>query len=348
MSLGSGVVFPDRQHCELAYGAGNCTELEDGTWTATSSLAGPVLTAPEGTGQDFIDQESCEIVFGAANCYLAPNGYWYPNSILKTLVPKTQASTIDWDPLSWGKSALSDASGIFAPVYKWVLKQVVAAVSLVENDISKAYHYVNSRLGGVENTISHLAGQINSVIGGLPHDLTSTLDGVRHDVASWIDTAVKPIEADVDTTIKDAKGIGHDAEHYADTAIAAFEKDVLRPVENELRHLIHDAESEADHAWHVWYKDIWAPALHDLREAEHNAAKAVYFIDHSALDAIHLIDECWDWLLWFAKNPLRAFEQLPADALRQLTTGKLSGQADTVTAGFGGLVTELDKVYPDD
>jgi hypothetical protein len=85
-----------------------------------------------------------------------------------------------------------------------------------------------------------------------------------------------------------------------------------------------------------------------IHEAEHDAKKAISFIDHSALDAIHIVDECWDWLEWMAKNPAKALEELPPKALAELTKGKLSSEADTITSGWAGLTKELDKKFPND
>jgi hypothetical protein len=302
----------------------------------------------ETTGPGFPDEATCELAYGKGNCVKGKDGGWYLNALDAANNLSPPAPGIDWDPISWGKSALSDITGVFGATERWVMKQIVKAASLIENDIAKVYGYIASRFGGVENTISHLAGEINSTIRGIPHDITSTLADLRHDIAADVDAAVSGIKRGAGDVEGGVKALEHDAEHYADTAIADFKRDVLDPLERDLRRAIHDATSEAEHAWHVWYKDIWAPALHDLREAEHDAHKAVYFIDHSALDAIHLIDETWDFLSWVAKNPLKALEAFPAKMLSELTAAKLESQGTTITSGWAGLTKELDKKFPND
>ena len=172
---------------------------------------------------------------------------------------------MDWDPISWLKSALGDVTGPLGKIEKWTLKQIAKAAALVENDDHKLSDYVDAHVGGIENTISHLAGQINNLAAGVGGDVAGAFDATRHEIVSLIDDALHPIESEVDALKRDVPGWAKDAEHYADDALKAFERDVLDPALKELRTAIHTAESDAEHAWHVWYKDIWAPALHDLR-----------------------------------------------------------------------------------
>ena len=299
-------------------------------------------------GVGFPDEQTCEIAWGKGHCVKGKDDAWYLNALYAAKEASPKAPGIDWNPLSWGKSALSDVFGSTGNIEKWVIKQIVKAASLIENDVHKVYSYIASRFGGVENTISHLAGQINSVIGGIPHDIASTFAELRHDVASDVDAAVKEASKGMGSVEGGLKSIVHDAEHYADNAVSAFERDVLRPLEHDLRRAIADVDSEAKNSWHIWFKDIWGPADKMIHEAEHDAKKAISFIDHSALDAIHIVDECWDWLEWMAKNPAKALEELPPKALAELTKGKLSSEADTITSGWAGLTKELDKKFPND
>ena len=247
-----------------------------------------------------------------------------------------------------GSVGSSDVTGPLGAIQRWVIKQIAKAAGLIENDISKAADYVAGRFGGIENTISHLAGEMNHIVASAGGDVSRLWDHARKDVDGWIHDAIGDALAVKGAIWNDLKSWGHDAEHYTDNAVSAFHRDVLRPVENGLHAAIHDAEHVAEDAWHVWYKDIWGPADKIIHDAEHDAHKAVYWIDHSGLDAVHLVEKCWDFLEWVALNPARALESLPRKALAELTTGKLSGDADTITSGWSGLVTELEKVFPDD
>src|SRR5208282_4882785 len=122
-------------------------------------------------------------------------------------------------------------------IEKWVIRQIVKAASLIENDIAKVYGYIASRLGGVENTISHLAGQVNALA----------------------DRAGKDLSGDVGKLGKDAEGWVADTEHYADSAVKTFERDVLDPALRELRTAISDAEKVSKAALSTFERDVVKP-----------------------------------------------------------------------------------------
>ena len=280
------------------------------------------MTAPTELG--FPDQETCERAYGPGKCVQGEYGSWYLRALTVAKEPAPAAPGIDWDPLSWGKSALSDIFGGAGSIEKWVIKQIVKAASLVENDIAKVYGYIASRFGGIENTISHLAGQVNALA----------------------DRAGKDLSGDVGKLSKDAEGWVKDAEHYADDAIKVFTRDVLDPALREIHTAVHDAEKAGKAELSAFERDVVKPIEHDAAEALHDAKKAVSFIDRSGLDAIHIVDECWDWLEWMAKNPAKALEELPAKMLGQLSAAELEEKGTTVTSGWSGLVSELDKKFP--
>jgi hypothetical protein len=273
----------------------------------------------------FIDEQHCEIAYGVGNCFQATDGNWYAKSALVVAIAPTNAPGLDLNPISLVQSALNDLTGPISTVEKWILKQLVKLGSLIGNDITKVYSYLGSRLGGVENTISQLAGQVNALA----------------------DRAGKDLSGDVGKLSKDAEGWVADAEHYADSAVKAFERDVLDPALRDLRTAISDAEKVSKAALSTFERDVVKPIEHDASEALHDAKKAVSFIDHSALDAVHLIDECWDWLLWVAKNPAKAIEELPSKMLGSLTSAQLESQGATITSGWSGLADDLDKKFPD-
>ena len=279
----------------------------------------------EATGLGFPDKQHCELAYGVGKCVQGEYGAWYLNALVPAKEPTPAAPGIDWDPLSWGKSALSDIFGGAGSIEKWVIKQIVKAASLIENDIAKVYGYVASRFGGIENTISHLAGQVNTLAG----------------------KAGRSLEGDVGKLGKDAEGWVKDAENYADSALRVFERDVLDPALRKLHAAVSDAEKASKAALSAFERDVVKPIEHDAAEALHDAKKAVSFIDHSALDAIHIVDECWEWLEWMAKNPAKALEELPAKMLGQLTAAELEQKGATVTSGWSGLLADLERKFPD-
>ena len=294
----------------------------------------------------FLDEQHCEVAFGVGNCFQATDGNWYARSALVTAIAPANAPGLDLNPVSLVQSALHDLTGPVSTVEQWVLKQLVKLGALVSTDLEKAKGYTVQLIDGVGARIDHLAGQVNSVIGGIPHDITAALDELRHDVAADVDAVVKQAsrgQGDIDAGLE---SIVHDSERYTNSVVAEMKRDVIDPLEKDLRRAIHDAESAADHAWHVWYKDIWAPAEHELAEARHDAAEAITFIDHSALDAIHLIDECWDWLERLAHNPLKSLEALPGELRTALPKAWTEAAVEPDTAVIDKVVSWLEEELP--
>jgi hypothetical protein len=299
-------------------------------------------------GDAYESEIACELYNGAGNCWQAADGRWYPVGALGTfLAPVNQPST-NWNPISWAESALSDLTEPVSVPIRWIIKQIVKLGSLISNDIEKVYGYLASRFGGVENTISHLAGQINSVVGTVGGDIDRALTSLRHDVAADVDAAVKPIARGLGDAEAGVGSILRDAEHYADTAVADFHRDVLTPAVNDINTALDDAQKVSAWVWQTFVPQAIAPVVHDASEAHVAASKAIYWIDHGGMDAVHLVEKCWDFLEWVAVNPIRALEELPAKLLPSLTTSVLEGKGTTVLGGFDGLVSELDKVYPDE
>jgi len=226
---------------------------------------------------------------------------------------------IDWNPVSWAKSAWDDITGTVNPIYKWVIKQVAKAIGLVENDIGKVRGYLLGVIHAVGSGVGDLAHDLEKVeqtIGGdIRGDIASALSGAK----GLVKDALGPLESTVSQLHKDVENWIGNAEHAADKALNWFYDHTIRPALHDIEHefdvVHHDIDTAVRDVERYWID----PLKHDVEEALHDAKKAVYFIDHSALDAIHLIDQCWDWLEWLAHNPAGAIESLPKDFLASLT-----------------------------
>lgn len=253
-----------------------------------------------------------------------------------------------WDPLNWVEDALKDANHALRPLEKWVLKQIVKAGNLIWADVRNAFDTATSLADSAWDELRLLSSRIDSLGSSFGGDLTKAWDWLKHEVLALVNDTLAPLKHEWDQLSRDAHNWVHDAEHYTDDVWKWADKHVLRPVENDLRHEMHVIAADADHVWHEWLRHVWAPFEHDLHEVEHDAKKAVYWIDHEGLDVAHLVKRAWDWLEWMAVNPFKAFEELPRDVLKSLSTTALEGYATTVTSGWDGLVAELDKVFPSD
>jgi len=259
----------------------------------------------------------------------------------------SSAGGIDWNPISWATAAWNDAGSIVAPLKKWVIKQIVSAIGFVENDISKAKSFLSSAIQGVGSGFEEVYNQITLLWKDVGSGVDAAIHTVLKEMASLVKDAVNPVIHEIDALSRAAEKLFEAAEHAGEAAINWFYDHTIRPALHDLEAAIHDVEAGADKALHEFDLHVVKPLEHDASEALHDAKKAIYFIDHSALDAIHLIDETWDWLEAFSHHPFKSLEALPGEELAKLTSSGLAGSAQTITSGWTGLIAELDKKFPD-
>ncbi len=294
----------------------------------------------------FLDEQHCEVAYGVGNCFKATDGNWYARSALVTAIAPANAPGLDLNPVSLVQSALHDLTGPVSTVEQWVLKQLVKLGALISTDLEKAKGYTVQLIDGVGARIDHLAGQVNSVIGSIGGDMDRALAGLRHDVAADVDAAVGPVSSALDTARHDIAHWSDVAAHYTDDALTAFNRDVFLPAIHDLNATIDDLQKASAWVWQVFVPQAIAPVGHDASEAQHAASKAIYWIDHSGMDAVHLIDECWDWLEAFAAHPFTELESLPGRIRTALPGAWTEAAAEPATATIDKIVDWLNEELP--
>jgi hypothetical protein len=257
---------------------------------------------------------------------------------------ESSSTPIDWNPVSWAKSAWSDITGvIWNPIKTWVIKVVVKAAGLIENDIDKVRTGLHAATVDLKRELGTLSGEVDKVAGVVGGDVAGGLDALYKEAASLVDAALGPVEAEVDRLAKDGENLAEDALHATDEAINYFWDHVVQPALTELRSLVDDAARAADKAWDDFDRDVLPALRHDVADALNAAHAATSFIDHSALDAIHLIDECWDWLEVLARNPMHEIEALPEEIAGKLSVAWATSAGHEVSDIFTALNEGLSK-----
>jgi hypothetical protein len=255
---------------------------------------------------------------------------------------------IDWNPLHLLKSLLKDATAPLSSIQKWVIKQLVRAAGLIENDIHKLAHAINSHLGGVENTLSFLAGQINNLAAAAGKDVGVSISWLTHEVDTLVGDAVGAAQKSLGALAKDAEGWLHDAESYADSAVSTFDRDVLGPALSGIHRAIHDIEAAPDKVWHDWLKDVWGPTDKVIHTAEVDAHSALHWVEHEGHDIAVLLDKCWDWLVWLGEVPLDVAENLPEQFAKRLPSVLTEAAAKPDKALWDKVIDELERELPHD
>jgi hypothetical protein len=344
--VASGVAFPDKQHCELAYGVGNCVAGPDGTWVG--NVLAPPKASPPATPPlvSFPDQQSCEVAFGAGNCIQGLYGDWFSTEAYQASGLSTLTQGTDWDPISWGKSALSDVTGVFGATERWVMKQIVTAASLIENDITKVWTWLYARFGGVENTISHLAGEINNLILKAPSYVVKGEAWLWNEVNPWIETAVSDVPGLVSTYLNDYNKWTNILDPYIQSALSVFARDVITPLRDEVKKLDPSLYNSVSSDWNQFKTHDLPKLKHDIADAQAVVHNAVYWIDHSGYDIKVLLDDCWEWLEELGKISYQAAKVSPGGLKTALPRAWTTAAAEPDTAAIDKVISWLEEELP--
>jgi hypothetical protein len=267
--------FLDEQHCEVAYGAGNCFQATDGNWYAKSALV--VAIAP--TNAPGLDLNPISLVQSALNDLTGP------------------ISTVE----KWILKQLVKLGSLIGNDITKVYSYLGSRLGGVENTISQ--------LAGQVNALADRAGKdLSGDVGKLSKDAEGWVADAEH----YADSAVKAFERDVlDPALRDLRTAISDAEKVSKAALSTFERDVVKPIEHDASEALHDAKkavSFIDHsaldAIHLidecwdWLEHL---ALHPVKEIEAipaglKAALPSAWTEAAAAPATSEIDKVIDWL----------------------------------------------------
>lgn len=236
-----------------------------------------------------------------------------------------------WDPISWGHeaehlwdTAFGALTSGFDWLKEWVLRVVNLAIANVENDIAD-----------VGAAVGSIAASVDSLVGSVVSDLARGLDAVWNGIAQGVSDAEHFAEQ-----------IGHDAEHYAETAAWAIAHDVADPLWHAAMSGLDALRHEAAHEVDVVVHDVVDPIGHLADDAARWANDAVSWIDHSGMDAVHLVERCWRFLEWVADHPAAALEALPALLERDFVAPVLEDVESSATTVWDELDKSLSELVP--
>jgi hypothetical protein len=215
----------------------------------------------------------------------------------------------DWDPLHWASEAEKDLKGIVKAVWKWVVKECIALGNLVWNDVFNVYKTLTTVTGVIESEVSYLFGQIGSEVGvgvkfikKLIADAVKAAEAGLRDLVSAVDSFAHAVYRDADNWYHDAVGFVIADERW-------WWDHVIDPAIRDVEGAGKDIYKLFDEWWQTIDRDVIRPIEHDASEALSDAKKVLYWIDHGALDAVHLVEACFDFLTYVSDHPLSSLEQ---------------------------------------
>jgi hypothetical protein len=254
----------------------------------------------------------------------------------------------NWNPISWLKDATDEADKIghdLAKIWSWVEREVIKLGDDISGGINDVYNYTDTQLTLLGGAVDALYRDVSKDAGKVGGDITKFIKDGERDIRGWVDDAVHDIEKVGGSLWHDIQAGIRDAERWSDSGLSWFYHHIVLPGEHDLHREIdevgHELTKVGDELWH----DVILKAAHDAEEAYHDAQKALYWIDHAGYDAVRLVEESWDWLERFARNPLESLEGLPKAVVEQMDTSWAKTAAAETTSIWGPIEKELGQVF---
>ena len=148
---------------------------------------------------------------------------------------------------------------------------------------------------------------------------------IGNDVKSFVKAAVRVAERDARGWVNDARHWAAEGFDYVGALISNLRRDAggwidrlrhdaaswvdaaLKWAGNELDRLRHDAASWVDALWH----DVVDPLAR--------------LVEHEVLDAVHVVEKCWDWLVWLGEHTFDELEDMFSHLEEGFTPGEIEG-----------------------
>jgi hypothetical protein len=233
--------FLDEEHCEVAFGKGNCFKATDGNWYAKSAL----LTEIAPSNAPTLDLNPVSLVKSALGDLSGPIST-VEKWVLKQLVKLTSLVSTDLEKAKgYAESLLSPLSNalgwLITEVHGWINEAIAPLKSTwdtVSNNVvgwlHDAAHYADDAINRFHRTV---VDPLATLIQTDQHNLRSGAD------TTWQDFLNGPYAA-LHNVGHDAQRVAHDAEYWVD-------------------HAGHDMKVLLDGCWE-WLEWLGKNSIHDV------------------------------------------------------------------------------------
>ncbi len=253
---------------------------------------------------------------------------------------------IDWNPLSWLRSAQHVALASFDDVKKWVL----AVVKDAAHGLTVAFDDIVSGVSsGIDDAVNLSWALYHDAVSGVTYAVGQVANGVGY-ILSEAENYALGLYHDA---LAAANYIGQQAQAAA-TAEWHVLYDTIMPLWHEyLAPVYHFMAHYADDVWHIidwWWQHIDMPILDGIRHvadmARHDAASAGDWIVHVGDDVAHLVFKAEDWLIWMGEHTITDLEHLPGDVANLFSLSGIMYFVTSSVESTNTTVTDLaDKIF---
>jgi hypothetical protein len=253
----------------------------------------------------------------------------------------------NWDPLSWIEDAGRAVTGLTKPVQRWVIKEVKAAGDLLEKDIQDVAHVAHRDVADVFGDLEALERRVERIVVSAGGDVGEAISAVVHESEVLASSVISGLKRLIDTTWAHADNLYHDALKSAEGDVAWAEKHVIDPGLHDLHVAVTDAEKAAEKAADATYHDLIKPIEHDAAEALARVVNIGSWIDHSAYDAVKLVEGAAEFLEAVAAHPAAAAQKAIAEWEAGLTLDKAVDTASVANTYANRLVKSMEDLFID-
>lgn len=251
---------------------------------------------------------------------------------------------IDWNPISWVKSALGLASKVPGDIKRWVVSVVRSAVDTLDKVVKAGLNLVHKDINDVWGGVQSLKREVNRLLDAAGGKIAKVFEDVEHDIDAAVKDSVHGLTTLVDGVQRDADNWYHDAVNFASSAITKFHKDVIDPIVHDLEVSIKDVGKEAEKAADAVYHDVILKLTHDVDKAWTDADKALYWVEHAGYDAVKLVEQSWDILEALSHHPVHELDEALKAWIADFTAERGEKLSEDVSPYYDRVVDAFEDV----
>jgi hypothetical protein len=235
-----------------------------------------------------------------------------------------------WNPSTWWNTVQHLGSDAVSDIEDWVKDFVNLCFSIYDEAEQLAIELINGliNLVGYVASVAYSWGQqaLTGVDVLVSSWIPEALDDVKNTVLGWVNDAISAASE----ALGDVYGWAVDAFNTVDGVLDAIYNEYVVPAVDWIANAGDWFYNELDGWWDEFWDYAIGPVINDLSNLGGWIDTAGDFLYGEVTDAIHLVEEATDWLVWFGEHTF--------DDLENLFSQSTSGVNETWLLGaLGGL-----------
>jgi hypothetical protein len=218
-----------------------------------------------------------------------------------------------WNPTTWWGTVSSLGSAAIQDIENWARDAISKAFAIYDAGLQFVLgltdSLINAALAGVDAVAHNLSGIAGQLYGVIVSTIPNAIQGLWDTALGWV----------------------HDAENAASWALGLVQgwaTELFQYIESDVESLwtnyiapafdwVENAEGWLVSRLTGWADDMIAFIGGVISSAvgavENDVQGLADLVDHEVLDAVHVVEKAWDWLVWLGEYPLHEVEAILSD-----------------------------------